>query len=260
VRSEEEYRSALKLIESGINDCEVGRRLGIPRGTVQDWRVGLAAGGLGRTKNSTGQRLGRECPRCGHGSLDGEAYSYLLGIYLGDGCISTHARDVYRLRVFCDEKYPFIINDVARRIATVRGTDAVGFAQQAGCVEVSSCWKHWPCLFPQHGRGRKHERKIQLVSWQQRIVEAHPSALIRGLIHSDGNRHVNRVTRRLSSGTKEYRYTRYMFTNASTDIVGIFTDALDRLGVHWTQTMPRIIAVSRREDVAFLDRFVGPKN
>ena len=28
--------------------------------------------------------------------------------------------------------------------------------------EVASFSKHWPCLFPQHGPGRKHERKIEL--------------------------------------------------------------------------------------------------
>ncbi len=47
-----------------------------------------------------------------------------------------------------------------------------------------------------------------------------------------------------------------MFTNASEDILGIFTDALDRLGVHWTQTTPRVISVARRDDVAYLDTFV----
>jgi hypothetical protein len=51
-----------------------------------------------------------------------------------------------------------------------------------------------------------------------------------------------------------------VFTNTSTDILGIFTDALDMLEVHWTQTNARNIAVSRRDDVAFLDSFIGPKS
>jgi len=50
-----------------------------------------------------------------------------------------------------------------------------------------------------------------------------------------------------------------MFTNASSDILATFTDALDLMGVHWTQTTPRVISVARRADVAFLDTFVGPK-
>lgn len=51
-----------------------------------------------------------------------------------------------------------------------------------------------------------------------------------------------------------------MFTNASTDIQAIFTDALGALGVDWTQTTARDISVARRDDVAFLDTFVGPKS
>ncbi len=29
---------ALALIEQGLNDCEVSRRIGIPRRTILDWR------------------------------------------------------------------------------------------------------------------------------------------------------------------------------------------------------------------------------
>jgi hypothetical protein len=34
----------------------------------------------------------------------------------------------------------------------------------------------------------------------------------------------------------------------------------DLLGVNWTQTTARVISVARREDVTFLDTFVGPKS
>jgi hypothetical protein len=51
-----------------------------------------------------------------------------------------------------------------------------------------------------------------------------------------------------------------MFTNASTDILGIFTDALDSLEVQWTQTTARDISIARKGDVAFLDTFIGPKS
>jgi len=157
-------------------------------------------------------------------------------------------------------KYPDIIDEIATHIVIVRGAEKVGFTLNPGCVEISAFSKHWPCLFPQHGPGRKHARRIELAPWQRPIVAVHPKALVRGLIHSDGNRHFNEVTRKLPSGPKRYRYSRYMFTNASTDILGIFTEALDTLGVHWTQTTPRTISVARRPDVAFLDTFVGPKS
>jgi hypothetical protein len=250
VRPESEYRQALELIEAGINDCEVGRRLGIPRGTIRDWRVG-AASARGRVVT---------CFRCNGGWVDEEAYAYLLGIYLGDGWIWDAPREIYQLRVSCDLRYPDIINEIATHIVIVRGVEKVGFAQRVGCVDVNAYWKHWPCVLPQHGPGRKHERQIRLEPWQQEMVTAHPKALVRGLVHSDGNRHINPITRRFPSGTKHYRYPRYMFKNASGDILTIFTDALDLLGVHWTQTNARTISIARRDDVAFLDGFVGPKH
>ena len=259
MRPEEEYREALRLIGEGMNDSQVGRELGVPRGTVRDWRVGLQYGSGGRTKSFSGMR-GGTCFRCSGGFVDEEAYSYLLGVYLGDGCLSPGPRDVYKLRISCDLRYAEIINEIANAIVIVRGRDAVGFVPRPGCVEVYSNWKHWICMFPQHGPGRKHQRTIHLESWQQEIAASHSKALIRGLIHSDGSRHNNEVSRKLTSGTKRYRYPRYMFTNASADIMAIFTSTLDTLDVHWTRTGERNVAVSARSDVAFLDSFVGPKS
>ena len=60
-----------------------------------------------------------------------------------------------------------------------------------GCLNTTVGWKHWPCLFPQHGPGRKHERSIVLEPWQRAIVDAHPGPLLRGLFHSDGFRVTN---------------------------------------------------------------------
>jgi hypothetical protein len=257
MRSHEEYRQAVRLIEDGINDCEIGRRLGIPRGTIKTWRLGRQAGSWGRTPTSSGPRA--TCFRCDGGWVDEKAYAYLLGVYLGDGWIWHAPKNVYQLRVTCDLRYPEIIDEIASHMVIVRGVERVGFARREGCVDVNAYWKHWTCAFPQHGPGRKHERRIRLDPWQEAIVAAHPKPLVRGLIHSDGNRHINEVTRVLRSGPRRYRYPRYMFTNASTDILGVFTDALDLLGVHWTQTTPRDVSIARREDVAFLDTFVGPK-
>jgi hypothetical protein len=90
-----------------------------------------------------------------------------------------------------------------------------------GCFEVYSFSKHWICLFPQHGPGRKHERKIALIGWQQDLVDLDPRPLVRGLLHSDGCRVLNWV--------KGHPYLRYHFIDVSPDIRAIFGRACDAL-------------------------------
>ena len=49
------------------------------------------------------------CDPCQHiGDMPAGAYAYLLGLYLGDGCLSETRRGVYRLRITLDKKYPGI--------------------------------------------------------------------------------------------------------------------------------------------------------
>jgi len=128
-----------------------------------------------------------------------------------------------------------------------------------GVVVVQAYWKHWPCLFPQHRPGRKHERPIILEPWQQAIVRAQPEALLRGLFRSDGCRITNWTVRPLKAGPKRYEYPRYMFSNESADIIGICTAALDQLEISWTLPRRNLLSVARKDAVARLDTFIGPK-
>jgi hypothetical protein len=161
--------------------------------------------------------------------LDEPAYSYLLGIYLGDGYISKEPR-TYRLRIYQDRRYPELVNLARSSIARVLGGDLarVGLVRCVGLVAVSAHWSHWPCLFPQHGPGMKHQRPIVLAEWQIAIVEAYPRQLLRGLIHSDGCR-------------------------------VIFRDVCDAIGVEHRNSKPDTISVARRNSVASLDAFIRPK-
>ncbi len=128
---------------------------------------------------------------------------------------------------------------------------------------VTSFSRHWPCLFPQHGPGRKHTRSIVLEPWQQAIVDAHPWQFIRGLIHSDGCRITNWTTRTVGGERKRYEYPRYFFTNKSDDIRKLFTDTLAKVGVEWSilarGSSPFNVSVARRASVALMDAHVGPK-
>jgi hypothetical protein len=72
---------------------------------------------------------------------------------------------------------------------------------------------------------------------------------------------VNWTTRPIRGGEiRRYEYIRYMFSNESEDIIGILTAALDQLGIPWRRPRRNMVAVSRKDGVAALDRFVGPKS
>ena len=127
-------------------------------------------------------------------------------------------------------------------------------------MRLQSAWKGWIVALPQHGPGRKHERPIVLEPWQQAIVDEHPVAFLRGLLHSDGCRTVNRFKTNLPSGrVAEYAYPRWFFSNRSDDIRGLFCATCDAVGIRWTQSNHRNISVSHRRSVALLDEWVGPK-
>lgn len=144
------------------------------------------------------------------------------------------------------------------RSSAVAPTVHVRRIQSIGCTEVYATWFHWPCLFPQHGPGRKHERPIVLEPWQAAIaLDRYPGRFLRGLIHSDGWRGTNRVR---GANGRPYAYPRYQFSNASSDIRALFCAACDRLGVSWRQMNRMNISVARRDSVALLNEHVGPKS
>jgi hypothetical protein len=242
VRAADEIDVVLRLCRAGLADKRVSEITGVPRTTVRDWR-------RGRVPVRTA---------CVHDpdSLPAEQYSYLLGVYLGDGCISACPRGVWKMRILCDSQYAEIIDAISYAMAAVRGGGPAGVYDKAGrCVEVAMYWKHWPCLFPQHGSGPKWKRDIVLVEWQREIIAREREAFLGGLIDSDGCRIV--ATYREKNAVR--RYGRYVFSNRSEQIHGLFTESLDALGIHWTRANFKDTAVARQRDVRRLDQFIGPK-
>ncbi|MGP3633436.1 transcriptional regulator [Streptomyces sp. 24-1644] len=248
----ETRKRALALLDQGFSQNSVSKQTGISRAAIRSWLARI-------------QPLNRStpCPRCCDTPVppqDPVAYSYLLGLYLGDGCISANRRGVYSLRIACADAWPGLIDACVEAVRKVRPSNKVCRVPRPGCQYVTSFSKHWPCLFPQHGPGKKHDRKIALEPWQRRIVDAHPWEFIRGLIHSDGCRIINWTTRIVGGKQRRYEYPRYFFTNLSPDIMKLFTGTLDLVGVEWKQANSRNISVARRASVALMDAHVGPKH
>jgi len=254
-RPRKDVELARDLVAEGLPIAEIARRVGIARATVRDW-VSTGFDDLLTTRGDH-PGSGRPCEFCHYVSnLSETSYAYLLGLYLGDGYIATHARGVYRLRIVQDNKYPGLIRQCVIAMNWVI-PNRIGIIQREGCKEIASYSKHWPCVFPQHGPGVKHKREIVLEPWQRWVaIERHPLMLLRGLVHSDGCRANNWARVR----GKRYEYPRYMFSNRSADIQRIFTDACDRAGIEWRRSYEWTISVSKRESVAVLDRWIGPKS
>jgi len=217
VYSLDEVDRALALYAELGSFKAVSRETGISRAAIRSWALGLRPGERERRRTT--------CFRCGGScfpvpNATAHAYSYLLGLYLGDGTISTHPREVYRLRVFLDRKYPIIVGECEAAMAIVMPASRVG----------------------------------RFRSKQYRVDE-HPGRFLRALIHSDGSRSINTIRH----PKKTYRYPRYEFSNRSDDIRALFCEYCDKVGVDWRRMNRWTISVARRESVALMDRHIGPK-
>jgi hypothetical protein len=236
--------SALELIAAGLNDCEVARRLGLPRTTVRDMRRAAA-------RPDSRPR----CPRCWRSTtlvrFTAEDYAELLGLYLGDGHIAQLAR-TQKLRISLDARYPRIVADAEALLGRCFPDNRVGRVRADGGATVVPHvhHAHLTCLFPQAGPGKKHERPIALEPWQHALVAAAPWSLVRGLIRSDGCVFINRTGR--------YEYLSYHFANRSQDILGLFAQTCRALGLSPRLTSGNV-RLNRREDVARLLVHVGYK-
>jgi hypothetical protein len=257
--------AALALVDQGINDCEISRRLGIPRGTIRDWRR--------PTYVPRGPAIPREvCPRCWRQAkpmrFTPEDYAELLGLYLGDGSISQGPR-AQRLRLFLDAGYP-VMNEEIRcllrrcfphnRVSDTKPSPSTWSGRSDSWHVLSLYSKHLSCLFPQHGAGKKHERPIKLERWQMEIVEIAPWQLIRGLVRTDGCHFINRTD---IHRPKPYEYLSYDFSNLSKDIIDLFVAACDRVGVFTRTTGAQgrrwDVRINRRASVAKMVDNVGFK-
>ena len=111
-----------------MNDCEVGRRLGVPRRTVRDWRIKPSV----RRVHVLGHS------RCLRRPTTSRARPLNARWTATHGTARPHFLAVIR-------------NKVGRQ-----------FPHDGHMVTLHAYHGHWTCLLPQHGPGKKHERDIVL--------------------------------------------------------------------------------------------------
>lgn len=174
-------------------------------------------------------------------------YTYLLGVYLGDGHISKCAR-THRLRIFCHREQINVKKFCKDALEECFPNNKISIYNKNAhdkCDVVAVYSKLLPELFPQHGKGSKHTRKITLEDWQQELIDLYPKAFIMGLLHSDGSFFIRTVGK--------YKYPSFQFTNKSLDIHNLFYQTLDRLDIRYKMISRGNgifdCSIAKREDV-----------
>ena len=104
-KSFENVQQAFRLYDEGCNVSEISRELGVSRMAIRSWFAQPLDTFATRGEHDSHERdscsLIRETHR--------PEYAYLLGQYLGDGCLSAIGpRGVFRLRIATCDAYPAI--------------------------------------------------------------------------------------------------------------------------------------------------------
>jgi hypothetical protein len=125
-------RNAIALMERGFSVRSISMSTGINRATLREWRE--------HPEKVINPRA--VCPRCTDRATFPEPqadYAYLLGLYLGDGCISrggARDKDVWKLRIICADAWPGLIRECERAMRSIRPDNKVSIQQKPGCAEV----------------------------------------------------------------------------------------------------------------------------
>src|SRR5580704_4896412 len=109
-------RRALALIEQGFTLRSISMSTSVSRSTLRDWR-----------DHPEKQHRRAVCPRCDpvHRGLPEPTreYTYLLGLYLGDGYISPigdRSKGVWMLRIMCADAWPGLQEECKNSLRAVR--------------------------------------------------------------------------------------------------------------------------------------------
>src|SRR3954452_4576519 len=116
--------ASLRFIEDGRSLNSVSKEPGISRAAMRSWRI------------RPNPVRPNDCVRCsgvpGDPAPPGD-YAYLLGLYLGDGCISSYARGVHGLRIACADAWPGLMDECEQVMRAIRPESNVFRASRQGC-------------------------------------------------------------------------------------------------------------------------------
>ena len=146
--------------------------------------------------------------------------AYLMGVALGDGDISKLPRTL-RLRLYCDSKYPNLVEKWRKTCESVFGNRSVISSHQSAKCKIVSVYSNRLKEFPWEPRtGKKCDQDVSIPQWIK--DEGFMRECVLGLFESDGCEYMHR-----NKGEKR-GYRMFMFANASMglidDVVGFLKD------------------------------------
>lgn len=245
MRTKKEYDKVLDLHNKGFSKSQISRDTDIPRGTISEWIINPPKFITG-DKRKGGLNIKEIILKNDEFK---KRYSYILGLYLGDGYINKCKR-TYRLRISLDKKYDSLNSYVKDVLGKLFPDNSIHDVDYGNYLDIGLYSKQMVELFPQHGAGKKHERKIELLKWQESVVDH--QELLKGLVHSDGCYSYH-------SGDKVKHHI-YTFTNMSEDIHRIFVSCCNKLGIVSRYNKKNgVTGVYSRKEVSKLHELIGDK-
>lgn len=266
-KSVEEYNLVMKMYSEGIKICDIVKKLNINRSTVSNWVRNKNGKSFVHKTNSKLpiiydplKYLYELSPGIDN-KYRNSVYSYVLGLYLGDGCLTILPRTV-KLAISVDLKYPKLNNDICNSINTIFSKKPSILPKRSKGkltkgIDIAIYHNNLQILFPQHGLGKKHLRSIILTDWQKSIIDYR--WLLKGLIMSDGSFYI----------TKKDNHQRYNFSNCSLDIMLIIEKCLNYFSIKYCRRIsvsknPKHadiyrLEVNGKESVKTLKSLIGTK-
>jgi len=259
-KSKEDYYNVIRLKESGMRIVDICRETGLGRSCVNNWCRG-ANGKTFTGKSKYNRRISTDSNPVEYlKSLNSEisdevrykCYSYLLGLYFGDGHIARFER-TKRLSVTLDVKYRTLNQLVERVFELLFGkAPKIRCRKNGNCIDITHSDCNIGLIFPHEGLGVKSKRKLELFEWQLNLIDWR--MFVAGMFHSDGCYY-----RR--PNTKLYYYS---FVNTSVDIIEMFQIGLTQIGVSFTTNFRKskfsdTFVVNVYKDSSKLHNIIGDK-
>lgn len=177
-------------------------------------------------------------------------YSYLFGLYLGDGCVEYVKGNFHVLSIHQDAKYVNLINKHKESIINLFGKPPY-ILNRGNMVVIRVGGSHVRFLFPKFGVGMKHLNNITLPKILLDNIDY--LSLMKGLFQADGSYYYDKSNKRYF----------FNFTNKSVDIVEIFKFCLEKLSIGYTTFKRKdsifTISIRRNSEVSKMLNLVGTK-